>query len=467
MNKFSRRQFLGTASCASVTAIPFLSTLLSLNKLNAASGANLNNTLNNDYRALVCILLEGGNDSFNMLVPRGSSEHQLYTSTRGNLALPAEQLLPIETTLQTGIDLGIHPSMPEVQQMYNAQQLAFISNIGTLIEPTTLQQFEDPLFRLPLGLFSHSDQIMQWQTSVPQDRSAIGWGGKMADLLTSMNENQNISMNISLSGNNTFQAGNQTIEFSIDSSFGPKAIEGYNGPTLIDRLRTNAINNMLGLEYQDIFKQTYANTIQVSLRANEQFAGALNNLTPLTTTFPEGNQLATDLELVARTIAVRDTLQMRRQVFFINVPGWDHHDEVINIQAELLSMVSSALGSFQTALDELNVADCVTTFTISDFGRTLTSNGNGSDHGWGGNVMVMGGAVNGGEVYGLYPELALNNALDVGGGVYIPTTSTDEYFAELALWMGVSMNDLNVVLPNIGNFYSIASQQPPIGFLNF
>ncbi|MEL7120899.1 MAG: DUF1501 domain-containing protein, partial [Bacteroidota bacterium] len=209
---------------------------------------------------------------------------------------------------------------------------------------------------------------------------------------------------------------------------------------------------------------TYVNTIRNSLAANEEFAKALDGGSSLSTQFSQ-TPFSADLQMIAKTIAVRNTLKMKRQVFFVTFGGWDHHDEVLNIQSSMLEVVSKGLSEFQAAMEELGISDCVTTFSISDFGRTLTSNGNGSDHGWGGNVFVMGGAVKGGEVYGLYPDLGLSNPLDVGGGVFIPTTSTDEYFAELALWMGVSPNDLNVVLPNIGNFYSQSSGQAPIGFL--
>lgn len=462
-NSYSRRKFLNTLGCGAMSSIPFYATWLSLSQMNAAAMAA--NEDSDDYRAIVCILLGGGNDSFNMLTPRGNGEYNAYAQTRSNLALPQESLLPLSTTLQTGVDLGIHPSMPEVQALYNEGRLAFISNIGTLIEPTSIQKIQSQTAKLPLGLFSHSDQTMQWMTSVPQSRDALGWGGKMADLISYMNENQTMSMNISLSGNNVFQVGNQTIEFTINSeSGGANNIEGYKEEDVFNQIRTQAINSLLEAQYQNIFQQAYANTIKVAVNSNELFATALNGVNPLETTF-SANPFSRDLELIARTISARDTLNMKRQVFFLNYGDWDHHDEVINIHAEMLGTLSRGLAEFQMALDELGVADCVTTFSISDFARTLTSNGNGSDHGWGGNVFVMGNQVNGGEVYGLYPDLGLGNSLDVGDGVLVPTTSTDEYFAELALWMGVSPNDLSAIFPNIGNFYNPAGGSAPIGFL--
>lgn len=450
-----------------MSMLPFMSSLLSLNKLNAAAGSALNLSASNDYRALVCVLLAGGNDSYNMLVPRGDGEYATYATTRSNLALPQESILPLSQSLQTGLDLGIHPSMPEIKQLYDQQKVSFIANVGTLVEPTTRDQINNQQVRLPVGLFSHSDQAMQWQTSVPQDREALGWGGKMADLLTSMNENDNISMNISLSGNNVFQVGQETVQYTINpAAGGAETIFGYNGPGVFEQIQTSVIDNLLEQQYQNIFQQTYANTINTGLRANEEFANAIAGVPPLSTPFNANNELSVNLNMIARTIAARDTLQFRRQVFFVVVGDWDHHDELTNAHAASLTQVSQAFGEFQVALAELGVEDCVTTFSISDFARTLTSNGNGTDHGWGGNAMVMGGAVNGGEVFGLYPDLAIQSSLDVGDGVLIPTTSTDEYFAELALWMGVSPNDLSAVLPNIGNFYSPGSPELPIGFMN-
>lgn len=446
--------------------LPFFSSWHSLNALNAAANTNAYVDDEEDYRALVCILLAGGNDSYNMLVPRGDSEYAAYASSRSNLALPQVGLLPLSQTLQTGINLGLHPAMPEVQNLYDAGQAAFLANVGTLIEPTTLGQIQDFTARIPVGLLSHSDQIMQWQTSVPQSRAAIGWGGKMADLLAAGNANENISMNISLAGNNVFQAGNQTITFSVNGpQGGVETLFGYGSPDPFEQIRTAAVDNILEQEYQNLFEQSYVNTINIGLNANAEYTEALQNLPPLSTNFNPDNRLSIDLSLVARTIAARETLQFRRQVFFIVVGGWDHHDEVINIQNQMLGDVSQAIGEFQAAMNELGTTDCVTTFTISDFARTLTSNGNGSDHGWGGNALIVGGAVNGGEVYGLYPDLGLQSNLDVGDGILIPTTSTDEYFAELALWMGVAPSDLSLVLPNLSNFYAASSNEAPIGFL--
>ena len=465
-NKYNRRRFLGTASCAAIGSTTFFSTLFNLGMANEAAGRTAKSSLNpsNDYKALVCILLAGGNDSFNMLVPTSNTAYNAYSTTRSNQALAQNSLLGL-THLTGGMpSLGVHPSMPEVQSMYNSGRLAFISNVGTLVEPTTKTQFENGGVTLPLGLFSHADQIQQWQTSVPQTRSSSGWGGRMADILQSMNNNQNISMNISLSGRNFFQSGNQSSEYTINpTGTGSIGIEGYNGEDMIDMIRTTAVDNLLEDQYVDIFKKTYADVTRNAQSSHQQFSSAIGGVN-LSTTFST-SRLSQSMQMVAKTIAARNTLDVCRQTFFITFGGWDHHDELLNNQAGMLTVVSKALNEFNNAMNELGMADNVTTFTISDFARTLTSNGNGTDHAWGGNVMVMGGKVNGGRIYGEYPSLALNSNLDVGNGVLIPTLSTDEYFAELAQWYGVSNTDINNIFPNLMNFYS-ANGQPPIGFMS-
>ncbi len=463
--KLSRRKFLGQASCAALGSTAMLSSLLDMKLLNAMAVSNIRPL--NDYKALVCILLAGGNDSYNMLVPRGNNEYLDYQTIRSTLALPQGSLLPITPNTSDGKEYGVHPSMPEVQGMFEDGNLAFISNVGTLVEPTNKNQYENGLVNLPLGLYSHADQIQQWQTSVPHDRSPYGWGGKVADILQSMNTNQQVSMSISMSGNNVFQSGNTTTAYSVDPFAGEgKTIRGYgDNDDYWNMLRTTAIDNMMAEVYQNILEETYKGTIVSSQAAADMFNDALGQVAPLTTTFSE-NQLSTSLQMVANTIAARTALGACRQTFYVVIGGWDHHDEVIETQEVMLGVVSAAMKQFYDATVELGIENDVTTFTISDFSRTLTSNGNGSDHAWGGNTMVMGGAVNGKEIYGTYPDLYSDNNLDVGRGVLIPTTSADEYFAELALWFGVSPSDLPLIFPNIGNFYSIGSGVNPIGFLS-
>ena len=285
----------------------------------------------------------------------------------------------------------------------------------------------------------------------------------MADILQSMNNNQNISMSISLSGRNVYQSGNTTAEYTIsEEGTGSIGIDGYDGTSAIDQIRTSAVNSLMEQQYTDIFKKTYADVVSNAQDTHEIFSAAVGNVS-LNTAFSPG-YLSQSMRMIARTIAARNTLDVCRQTFFVTFGGWDHHDELLNNQNGMLAVVSKALSEFNAAMDELGITDDVTTFTISDFARTLTSNGNGTDHAWGGNVMVMGGKVNGGQIFGQYPDLALNNSLDVGNGVLIPTTATDEYFGELAQWFGVSNTDLQNIFPNILNFYTPGST-PPIGFM--
>ena len=461
----SRRQFLGTASCAAIGSTTFFSTLFNLQSMNAASAQNAPYVGGaEDYRALVCIMLGGGNDSFNMLVPIGNEPYQEYAQTRSNQALAQNSLLNLSPNTYNEKQLGLHPAMPEMKALFDQGKLAMICNVGTLVQPTTKNSYLNGT-QLPLGLFSHIDQDQQWQTSVPQVNSPTGWAGRLADLVQAANSNQNISMNISLSGKNVFQLGSNASEYSIlPTQTGSQGIRGYKGNSTFDQIRTEAVKSLMEAQYQDIFQKTYAGVIQASQNTHELFSTVVGNST-LTTAF-SAEELSQNLRMVARTIKVRKELGLNRQTFFIRYDGWDHHDEVLNNQNYMLGVVSKAMSEFQTALGELAVEDCVTTFTISDFARTLTSNGNGTDHGWGGNVLVMGSKVKGKEVYGSYPTLALNSSIDVGGGVLIPSISTDEYFAELALWYGVAKSDLVTLFPNIGNFYSPFSESPPIGFMN-
>ena len=464
-HKYSRRSFLGTASCAALGSTTFFSTLFNLQSMNAASLSNswMNNP-GEDYRALVCIMLGGGNDSFNMVAPTSNEHYQEYRKTRSNMSLAQNTLLKVNPNTYNEKELGFHPGMPELKSLFDQGKVAVVCNVGTLVQPTTKSQYFNGA-TLPFQLFSHADQDKQWLTSIPQTNAATGWGGRLADMVQAANANQDISMNISLSGKNIFQLGVNAAEYSIlPSGAGSIGMTGYGGTSTFDQIRTTAVKSLLEKQYQDIFKQSYADIVRASQNTHELFSNAVGNTT-INTTFSD-NELSQRLRMVARTIKVRQALGVKRQTFFIRFDGWDHHDELLNAHNEMLGVVSKGMSEFQTALGELGVEDCVTTFTVSDFGRTLTSNGNGTDHAWGGNVLVMGSKVKGNEIYGSYPNLALDNDIEIGGGVLIPSISTDEYFAELALWYGVSKTELVTLFPNIGNFYNTMSNMAPIGFMN-
>jgi uncharacterized protein (DUF1501 family) len=470
-NGISRRKFLGQASCAAIGTTTFLSSFLNLGMVNAMSAKSVRKpspllSPPEDYKALVCILLAGGNDSYNMLVPSSPGVYAEYATTRSNLALAQGDLLPLNFTDINGNQFGLHPAMPEVANLFNDGKVALVANVGTLIQPTTKSEILAGTAPLPLGLLSHADQIQQWQTSLPQERSSKGWGGRMADILYTLNENPDVSMSISLSGVNTFQTGNEIIEFAIQNSgTGSVGIAMFEETDPFNQLLTGAAQSLLNQQYSDIFKQTYRDKVINSQAQHELFSTSIEAVPPFATQFNQENPVSKSLEMIAKTIAAQDSLGHSRQTFFVTFGGWDHHDEVLNNQMSMLGIVSQALAEFNAALEEIGQSQKVTTFTISDFARTLGSNGNGTDHAWGGNVIVMGGSVNGGQIFGQYPSLAIGSEQEVGGGVIIPTTSADEYFAELALWMGVPLAEFEYVLPNLQNFYDINNGQP-IGFMN-
>ncbi len=479
----SRRQFLHDGGCAALGSMTFLSSVLNLGAIATASARPhiLGNP--NDYKAMVCILFSGGWDSHNVLVPTDTANYNDYLASRGNLALdinanPA-QLLPLDYDTN-GRTYAVHAAMPNIRNMFDSEQLSFVSNIGTLIEPiANVSEYNAGNKKLPLGLYSHSDQIMHWQTSVPQSRSGIGVGGRIADILKDMNSIPEVALNISLSGKNRFQAGNETIEFTLSRNTTGSNIGFTPYPTwwgdsgYKTDIRNEAISNMMEKEYLNIFQQTLGGVGKSSMESIEKFRVALSNVNNFNTSFSTSG-LSQDLKKVAELISVRNFLGTQRQIYFVNYGGWDHHDNLSTNLNNMLPVVNNALHEFNQVLIELGVNDDVVTFTISDFARTLTSNGNGSDHAWGSNQIIMGGPVRGKEIFGTHPSLALTgNPLNVSNrGRIIPTTSVDEFYAELALWFGVSPNDISYILPNICNFYStqcpedLPNNYMPIGLFN-
>jgi uncharacterized protein (DUF1501 family) len=457
----SRRTFLRNSGCAALASTTMLSSLVNMKAIAAATLDKKEEF--GDYKALVCILLAGGADSHNMLIPRGANEYNEYLTTRSNLAIPQSQILPLNHSPINGKLFGVHPEMPQTRSLFNSGKLAWLSNVGTLIEPITKAQYEANSALTPLGLFSHSDQIKHWQTGRPGERASHGWAGRMADLIQSQNANQNLSMNVSLSGNNFFQSGENANEFSIKSS-GQFGLDGYATQNNYHTVRNDAINDILERDYTDIYKKTYINTLKKSVAGSLEMEEALASVGEFNTQF-SNTTLSDQLKMIAKVIGAREELGFGRQTFFINVGGWDHHDEILESQQEQLPILDSALSEFMSVLEELGVENDVTTFTISDFGRTLTSNGDGSDHAWGGNAMVMGGAVNGGQIFGETPSLELGSDLMLPRGVLIPTTSASEYFAELAAWFGVAQSDLFDIFPDLQNFYTPGNGYP-IGFMN-
>ncbi len=461
----NRRQFLKQANCAAVGTASLFSTLFSLRlTAGAASGTPLSG-----YKALVCLFLNGGNDSYNMLVPVGDANsavpdygpYNQYSAVRTSLALPRNQLLPISSAGQPFPDFGIHPNLPYLRNLYNQGNAAFVANVGTLVEPTTLSQFTSKTAKLPVGLFSHSDESIHWQTLVPQVRGAgpRGWAGRVAECMSQANASGNISMNLSLSGNNVFQVGNKSVPY-ITSPSGVVLPDLYNSSNPSDPA-TMAVDSILGETYRNLYEKTLATGNRRSIDTSVAFASAIGGLST-TEEFPN-TQVGSRLKVISTVIKARGTLGMNRQIFFVERGGWDHHNDVLGPQQDLFTEVNAAIQSFWLEMGHLDLQNDVVLFTASDFGRTLTSNGTGSDHAWGGNHFVIGGDVNGGKIYGDFPELATGSNLDLGRGRLLPTTPVDKYCAELASWYGVPPSELETVFPNSTNFFNPLTTPHPLG----
>ncbi len=462
-----RREFIKQGVCGSMTSLGLLNTLIQLRLTGnavAQTGAPQN------YKALVCLFLFGGNDSYNMLIPTASGEYSNYVASRTNLALPSpgspNGVLPLTTLNTPGRTFGVNPALEFLQSAYNNEDVAFIANAGTLIEPIpNVAAYNSGNYDLPKALFSHNNQQMEWQTSLPQSLSAsTGWAGRMADNLNILNDpNGKVPMSVSLNGNNTLQTGTDVVPYVINES-GAVGLTDLN-TTVANNARNNTTTSFMDQTYRSVLERAYAEESNNSFDAFADFSAALNS-SNITTVF-SNTGLAKDLEMVAKTIKSAPNLGHERQIFFVGLGGFDHHSSLLAPHTALLKELDGALASFNAAMHEINMDDDVTLFTCSEFGRTMRSNGLGTDHAWGGNQIVMGGAVKGSRIYGDYPSnLLIGTGLDVGTtGRLLPTTSCDLYFAELAKWFGVSSGDLETILPNINNFYSPTSAAPPLGFL--
>jgi uncharacterized protein (DUF1501 family) len=471
--KQTRRRFLGETGCAAMSSISMVNMMLNLRLATSAAAQGVPT----DRKTLVCIFLNGGMDSFNVLVPRDDTRYGNYATSRGNLALDRSSLKTLNQIAGSDGNLyGLHPSCGGFQDLFNGlggdtskRRLAMISNIGTLIQPTTKAQYVAGNAPLPRALFSHADQIDQWQTSVPQGMAQVsGWFGRAADILHGSANSGATAMNISLSGNNLIQVGNNTQQFVITDS-GALALSQPtdSNPANPGAWKNSGHRSLLAQHYSNLMQESYSQLTKTSMDLQENFQtifrayddSAISSLFP--DTYFGGQMLA-----AAKTIAIRQSLGLHRQTIFLTFGGWDHHDELLKNEAGMLAVLSGGLTGFQKALEALGLQNDVITFTASDFARTLRSNGRGTDHAWGGNNFVMGGPVQGGKIYGTFPDVTLDSNDDVGyGGRMMPTTSVDQFFGELLRWFGVSSADLSYVLPNITNFYSVNSSTLPIGFL--
>ena len=453
----TRRDFL-KKSIGSIVSISPLMGLLNSLELSAAQ-------VDGEYKAIVCILLEGGCDSFNMIVPTETSTYENYKAVRGDIAISKEELLSFSHSNQNGLNAlsyGMRASMSEMHNLFNEKKLSIIANIGTLVNPVTQSDVLSGA-TIPSQLFSHNTQRAQWMMGNSKDIETSGWAGRTSDIFYST---PNPYFNITVGSNNIMQSGGNAEAYSFtEASISPDTMEYYGfGP--------ESGGGELGTVYQNIYKQQEGANNKLLSTFAERRIDELDHQIALESLFDgvksfdaftsgvheTGVPLGEQLKLVAQILSVKDNFpgQKKRQIFFVNYHGWDTHD---SDNEHLVDYLSESLGAFNSALEEMGIENSVTTFTISDFGRSLTSNGAGTDHGWGGHAFVMGGAINGGDIYGKMPAMQKDSP-DAWLDRVIPSTSVESYLATIVKWFGATDSELNTIFPNLEAF-----SQKDMGFM--
>ena len=453
----SRRAFLKRSSILAMagSAAPWALSLAAMGEAAAATST--------DYKALVCVFLYGGNDYGNTLIPYDSARYALYQGMRPTLAYSqaslAATVLNPNVALPGGLQYAIAPELAPLLPIFNAGKMGVMLNVGTLVQPTTKALYASGT-QLPPRLFSHNDQESVWQSSSPEGATS-GWGGRMGDLFESGNGNAVFTC-INVASNAVYLSGKTATQYQVSPS-GPVALSGVKNPLFGSAACSAALQSLVTAPSANPFENEYTRVSARSLNAGSTLSAALAAGPTINTPFPTPgtNGLADQLRLVARMISTADTVSAKRQVFFVSMGGFDTHDGLATIHPGLLTSVAQALSAFYAATVELGVANQVTTFTASDFGRTLTAN-DGSDHGWGSMHFMLGGAVNGGRYYGTPPVVANGGPDDVGQGRLLPSTSVDQYAATMGKWLGISDTDLLTVLPNLGNWNA---SQRNLGFV--
>ena len=470
----SRRQFLRTASMASMAGIAASPFLLELNTLAAMAQG----TGSSGYKALVCVFLQGGNDGHGSVIATDTDSFAAFTAARSGapgLAYPLANLLPITLrTPQSGRTFALNPALNGIQNLFNAGRAAIVANTGTLIAPATKAQVNANSVPLPASLFSHFDQTAAWQAIASNGGSAqhVGWGGAVADVIESMNMNSNSTFTcISTAGIALFLSGQSSFQLNVTSA-GPIPIYGLANPPFGLPAAANPLSAILTADEKNLFAKEYQVVVNRSTQAQAQLASSMlpagvggipdppQYLDPMTGKLAN-NDFAVSLQTVARIIAGSSGLGVTRQIFYVQLGSFDTHDGQAVTHARLLSQLGAGLEYFDGLMVNAGMGSQVTSFTASDFGRTLTSNSDGTDHGWGSHHFVVGGAVQGQDMYGQYPVVGANQANDVGAGRLIPTTSVDQYAATLARWFGLSDGQVRQVFPNFANFGS----SPYLGFM--
>jgi uncharacterized protein (DUF1501 family) len=469
----SRRQFLRTASLASmagISASPFILGLNSMAAMAQGSGAT-------GYKALVCVFLQGGNDGHGTVIATDPTSFAAFTQARSGaprLAYPQSELLPIVLkTPQSGRTFALNPALVGVQNLFNAGRAAIVANTGTLIAPATKAQVNAASVPLPASLFSHFDQTAAWQAIASNGGSAehVGWGGAVADLIESMNMNSNSMFTcISTAGIALFLSGQTSFQLNVTSA-GPIPIGGMAQPAF-GLPASNPLASILTADETNLFAKEYGVVVNRSLQAQALLASSMlpagvggvpnppQYLDPVTSKLVD-NPLAVSMQTVARIIGGRASLGVNRQIFYVQLGSFDTHNNQAIQHAQLLTQLGSAFEYFDGLMTAAGLGNQVTSFTASDFGRTLTCNSDGTDHGWGSHHFVVGGAVQGQDMYGQYPVIGVDQANDVGAGRLIPTTAVDQYAGTLASWFGLSDGQVREVFPNFANFGS----NPYLGFM--
>jgi uncharacterized protein (DUF1501 family) len=455
LDAMHRRAFLKRAGAVSALGA---GAPLALNLAAAGEAAAFTAT---DYKALVCVFLYGGNDYANTVVPYDTANYALYNKIRGQVALARNALTATALsprtpqTLTDNLQFALAPELTALKALWDSGQCAVQLNVGPLVVPTTLAQYRSAdrkLNPLPPKLFSHNDQQSVWQ-SLGAEGTTIGWGGRLGDLALSSNTTSSLTC-ISAAGNAVFVSGDTVLPYQISpNGVAPvySSIYDFFGTAMATTMKT-----LITQKSNNVLENEFATVTQRGLDLQFLVANALKPINIATSFNIDGqdNKLADQMSIVAKLIAARGALGSKRQVFFVSIGGFDNHDGLIKDHGPLMAKVNEAIGQFYKATVELGVQNNVTTFTASDFGRTLSANSDGSDHGWGGHHFMVGGAVKGGQYYGTAPHVSITTDDQVGEGRLLPSTSVDQYAATLARWFGVSDTELPTVLPRIGNFAS-------------
>ncbi len=465
----NRRSFLKGISSAGA-----LSFLGGTGLLSAIANSSANAAEVSGYKALVCLFLHGGQDCYDTILPYDQSSYDSYTQYRsgilddyagrsGGSNRVRNRLLPLNPINASDFgtrQFALPDDLAAIKTLFDDGNAAIIGNVGPLIQPTTISEFESRSTPLPKKLFSHNDQQISWKANAPNEK-IIGWGGKFADAAIASGANQENSFTaITLSENNLFLSGDNTLQYTI-SSRGVQRIRGlgqYRSSLLGSGDRSELAKRLLkehysntGMNDTNLLKRDIAAISNRAFALNETYQTALENATALQTEFPD-TSMARQLRAIANTINIRSALGVGRQVFFVSMGGFDTHNSQATDLPRRQKQYADAIGAFYNATVEMGMQNNVTLFTASDFGRALLENGNGTDHGWGGHHFVIGGAVNGNRIYGNIPPATIGHELDAGNGRLIPQISVEQYAATLGSWFGLTDTELAAALPNLANF---------------